>query len=166
MSAFLVSPATLIAAGYATQVAITGEYPGRVTPVTEALASAYLYMNRDALKQRYPNDYAERLWHNEIGTHLDFMPTGVLSRDFVLHRAMSCLSYQCSEGDVPESRNFEVLGKAIEWFETTRRSLVNWSLPHLWDLDVSEDGKHLLDYDGKPRDINMEIACGWKNDAA
>lgn len=166
MSAFLVSPATLTAAAYATQVAITGEYPRSVTPVTEALASAYLYMNREALKQRYPNDYAELFWHNEIGTHLDFMPTGVLSRDFVLHRAMSCLQYQCGEGDVPESRNFEVLSNAIKWFEAERRSLVNWSLPHLWDLDVSEDGKHLVDHDGKPRDINMEIACGWKNEAA
>lgn len=166
MSAFLVSPETLIAAAYATQVAITGEYTGRVTPVTEELASAYLYMNRDALKQRYPNDYAELFWHNEIGTHLDFMPTGVLSRDFVLHRAMRCLSYQCSEGDVPESRNFEVLNNAIEWFGTTYPSLTDRSLPHLWDLDVSEDGKHLLNHEGQPRDINMEIACGWKNAAA
>jgi hypothetical protein len=157
MSAFLVTPATLITAAYATQVAITGGVVQRVSPVTEALASAYLYMNRDAIKQRYPND-ADMLWHNEIGTHLDFMPTGFLARDFVLHRAMSCLSYQCSEGDVPDSRLFEVLSNAISWFEGHHSFLTSPSMPHLWDLDVSEDGKHLLDYEGQPRDIAKELS--------
>lgn len=157
MSAFLVTPATLITAAHATEVAMGGDYAPRVTPATEALASAYLYMNRDAIKQRYPND-ADMLWHNEIGTHLDFMPTGFLARDFVLHRAMSCLSYQCSEGDVPNSRIFEVLSNAICWVEAIHPSLTKRSMPHLWDLDVSEDGKHLLDYEGHPRDIAKELA--------
>ena len=158
MSAFLVTPATLITAAYATQVAIGATLElGNVTPATEALASAYLYINRDAIKQRYPND-DDMLWHNEIGTHLNFMPRGLLARDFVLHRAMSCLSYQCSEGDVPNSRIFEVLSNAICWFEANEPSLTSPSMPHLWDLDVSEDGEHLLDYEGKPRDIAKELS--------
>lgn len=65
-----------------------------------AQIAARLYaMNQQAIRQRYPDTHSEG-GYDEIP---DYHPGGYPPRPVAAHKAITCLLYQCSEGNVVQS---------------------------------------------------------------
>lgn len=108
MSAFFVNDATIDAAVTGLQMVFGG-----VDDPTE-LGKELWRMNRDAVTQRYPHDSDNEGCDLEIDGYV-FVALNERFDDFrVILKQMQCLSYQCSEGDVPERELFKRLEKAEE----------------------------------------------------
>ena len=99
MSAFIVSNATIHRAVWGMKYAkLTGAYD-------KELGQKLYALNAEAVQQRYGDDFAERV---------NFTPEpGVVSKISAV-KALHCLRYQCSEGNVPSKKLFKMLSRAIE----------------------------------------------------
>ena len=132
MSCFIVSNETI---GRIVQAAATKDkYDDRLgkpfeklgydLDLSERLARDLFNLNVDAFCERYPADedapesqrtrYPEDIPEFEI-----FQLTGKLDRAALIqaHKSASCLSYQCSEGDIPERPLYKALEKFIRNLE-------------------------------------------------
>ena len=109
MSAFIVSTETMqrvIAAitdnGRIYDGMFAGEYLFRNSSDLDKLGNGLFAMNADAVNQRYSGE-------NDIPPSFSYRPLGdgVSLED--RYQAVSCLIYQCSEGDVPERQIYREL---------------------------------------------------------
>ena len=157
MSAFLCEPATFALAALGSlhpDLRLDDETRHEIKP----LAEVYRVMNNSALEHRYPSD-PDMIWHNEVDARLHFLSSDPLTRAFTVRQAMECLIYQCCEGTINKTRPYEILSAALKRLKRDHPTLGqnDGKLPHLWSFDTSEDGKHLLDHFGKPRELKAEI---------
>ena len=85
-------------------------YGVTLTEDLSRLASALYLLNRTAVAQRYGEGIAAK--DESASPVFTFRP---VRRDPVaVHKAASCLSYQCSEGEVPEQPLFKALESIID----------------------------------------------------
>lgn len=132
MSAFVVTPKTMdivvrticAANRYGQIIEKFAGFHTALPESPEAIGKALYRMNIRAVQDRYPDtvafpetmpgdiDFAadeEALYHNVAGPGPLRLPTEMLVAGV---KAMGCLRYQCSEGNVPESALFKELEKA------------------------------------------------------
>ena len=76
-------------------------------PPTEKSGKALLRMNERAVNFRYPSKENERRFFRSKEYVWNPLPT---SKAQAL-KSIMCLSYQCTEGNIPESKLFKKLGK-------------------------------------------------------
>jgi hypothetical protein len=144
MSCFIVSNETISRVALATDA--KGKYNERLSTAfeeigygfdVERLARDLFDLNVDAFCERYPAEeettattlaslgcrtllLAQRTRYPEDIPEFEFIPfTGKLDRAALIqaHKSACCLSYQCSEGDVPERPLYKALKKFIRDLE-------------------------------------------------
>ena len=162
MSAFLCEPATFALAALGTlrpDLYLDEQIRHEIKP----LAEIYRVMNNSALEYRYPSD-PDMIWHTEVDARLHFLSSEPLTRAFTVRQAMNCLSYQSCEGSINKTGIYKMLSAALKRLrdDTPNLSKNDGKLPPLWSFHTSEDGKHLLDGDGKPRDLKAELTTSLK----
>lgn len=77
----------------------------------EQLGAALYGLNRDALVQRYPDTHGGDGYSDVPEYRFEFSQAGEVAR----YKALRCLLYQCSEGDVPESVLYQELEALAHW---------------------------------------------------
>ena len=111
MSAFVVSSQTM-------HNAVAGIYDrdGGLAAAT-VLGRKLFAMNYEAVMQRYPDCTPDNMHgpcdQSDIGQDYRYNPTFASACKVVQYKAASCLSYQCAEGDVPDSDQYKDLDRAI-----------------------------------------------------
>jgi len=84
---------------------------GEVNPAK--LGNELFQLNHDAVSHRYDdNETITSLYR-----HRSLMPAGGRAEKCQRLKAMQCLSYQCSEGNVPAQPLFKALEQAIDWLQ-------------------------------------------------
>jgi hypothetical protein len=140
MSAFIVSKTTLERAVAVVLKMYEPDHRASMAEV-DALARKLWGMNREAVIVRYGIEEASSdLTDEELAAYT--YGRSMVSKNFTrkalcqLHKAMCCLTYQCSEGDVPETALYHQCEAARDDLaDTIVRSLPEWEKA-VWDGDV------------------------------
>jgi hypothetical protein len=106
MSAFIITTETMQRVVHAIDKNCTvfGIYPTEPTRNLDKIGEILFKMNEHAVNDRYPH------FPKQEAPAFRYRPLGIVSKA-EQYFAISCLKYQCTEGDIPETELFKELDK-------------------------------------------------------
>lgn len=81
------------------------------------LAEELYKMNQEAVKQRYPDDTSDYINIPDC-EKIDWTGNGTKLDKFQALKSMHCLIYQCSEGNIPETKLYKFLSDLVHCWES------------------------------------------------